>query len=169
MTLIERGKSALAAQIQPVLRNYGCALTPATERSVIDGFREGVVQGRGEAAVEPAAQLNLGRLASGIAVGSKVYISRWTCRTRIQGSDGISVGQKFLLLASPLDAKVSRVHDQRARQVALNDHIPVLRVTNAEIRIDGESIRRDGFRGDEAVGQGEWIVGAVLHAQARGG
>ena len=55
---------------------------------------------------------------------------------------------------------------QRAGQIALHRDLPVLRVADAKIRIDGERVGSSRGRRIEPVGQRQRIGGAVLHAQA---
>ena len=56
---------------------------------------------------------------------------------------GIGVRQKLLPRAGALDPEVGAGDHQRAGQIALHRELPVLRVADAEIRVDGEGVGRD--------------------------
>src|ERR1700680_254570 len=101
MPLIEARKTSFGAEVKPILRNFkialacsagwwggrvGCARRSCRASQhcvVVDCFRKGVLETRGEPAVQPAAQLNLSGFASGITIGRQISITGRAGRTRI--------------------------------------------------------------------------------------
>ncbi len=98
-SLVTAGDVALAAQ----------------ERVIIDRFRKRIKQRRREAAAQPAPQLQLRRLPCGIPARRLIDKTRWTAGTRIDCSDGISIGQELLHSSRPFDPQVGCGELQRSR------------------------------------------------------
>src|SRR5712664_4091552 len=84
-------------------------------------------------------------------------------RAGIPGPGRKSVRQEFLHSPRPLNAEIRCGQLQRAGQVTLHGYLPVLRVANAEIRIDCESVSRDRATGVKSIPERERTSRAVLY------
>ena len=71
----------------------------------------------------------------------------------------------------PFDAEIRGVHRQRHRQIALERCLPVLRVADAQLRIDGKRIERVGdaehLADQQPVGKRQRVLGVIADAERR--
>ena len=119
----------------------GGDVTETAEHSIIvDRFGKGVEERSGEAAAEPAPQLDLPLLAGGIATRALIDEARRTGGTGVRCSDRVGVRQELLDAARAFDAQVGGCELQRGWQIALQRQLPDLGVADAEIGIDGEGV-----------------------------
>ncbi len=153
MPLVEGRRTAFRAQVQPVLRDHAGALPPAAERRVVERLRVSVLCRRREAVMQAPPQLKLPALARRIAVRGHVHISRRAGGTGVNRACRVGVRQEFLYRARTFDAVVGGGRDHRRGQIHLRRDLPVLRVADAEVRVDGEGVRRNPRRRNEPVGQ----------------
>ena len=71
----------------------------------------------------------------------------------------------------PFEPEVRGVHRERHRQIALHRDLPVLRVADAEFRIDRKRVERGGdaerLADEEAVGKRQRVLRRVADAERR--
>src|SRR6185312_6803459 len=95
MALIERRRSPLCAEVQPVLGRL-LAGTRAERGGVVDRLRIRIENRSRKAVMQSAAQLHAAFLAFGIASRGVIGKTRWAVGAWIQTRIGVGVGHESL-------------------------------------------------------------------------
>ena len=153
----------LRGEILPVLRDGRAAHARAGQRRRVVGRGGERVPGRRREPVsQTPAQLNLTGVPPRAAVRREMGEPERAGRTRVDGAGGIGVRQHLLHQPAAGRTEIRRENGQRSRQVALCGHLPVLGKADAQVRVDGERVRRARCRIGKAVGERERRLGRVL-------
>src|ERR1017187_5868507 len=144
VALIERRQAAFLVEIPPILRDDLGALASPAEGCVVDGFPILVLEAGGEAAVETPPYVELAGLFRGISVRGHVGVACQAFRTGLlDRAGGVCIGQKGLHGMSALDAEVSGREHHGGGKILLHRKLPVLRITWAEVGVEGEGVEGD--------------------------
>ena len=160
MPLIEVRRRPLGVEVQPVLRDRGAAQAHAGERARI-------VASPSPACTAPSPS---GRCAAAAAAGTGRRAAS-SCRSTsgrrsptghaghgFAAPAGYVFGRNSCIRWLPFVPRYVAVIVSDAGRSRCTEHLPVLRVADAEVRIDGERVRRRAGRRREPVGERERIA-----------